>query len=240
MAGHRAGANLLSYHRQKAPRPNPRRHDLMTNTHPLRIEIAAPSRAYPVLVGAGTLQDLEAALNDAGIGASRFVVSSPTVWGFWGEAFHGALPEAAPDHRAGRGAPQDAGHRQPHLRRAAQGRRRPVHRPDHLRRRRHRRHGRLRGRHLHAGHRPRPRADDAAGAGRRGDRGQGGRQPAGGQEPGRRLLSAVNRRHRSGRARDAAPARIQGGPVRGAQVRRGVRPGAVRRGVRRDGAADPA
>ena len=96
MAGHRAGANLLSYHRQKAPRLNPRRHDFMTNTHPLRIEIAAPSRAYPVLVGAGTIQDLEAALNDAGMGASRFVVSSPTVWGFWGEAFHGALPEAAP------------------------------------------------------------------------------------------------------------------------------------------------
>ncbi len=68
----------------------------MTNTHPIRIEIAAPSRAYPVLVGTGTIQDLEAALNEAGIGASRFVVSSPTVWGFWGEAFHGALPEAAP------------------------------------------------------------------------------------------------------------------------------------------------
>ena len=63
---------------------------------PIRIEIAVPSRSYPVLVGAGTLQNLEAALNDAGIGASRFVVSSPTVWGFWGEAFQARLPEAAP------------------------------------------------------------------------------------------------------------------------------------------------
>jgi 3-dehydroquinate synthase len=68
----------------------------MTHHHPIRIDIAAPSRSYPVLVGTGTLQHLGAALGEAGIGASRFVVSSPTVWGFWGGAFHDALPDAAP------------------------------------------------------------------------------------------------------------------------------------------------
>jgi 3-dehydroquinate synthase len=68
----------------------------MTHDRPLRIDIAAPSRAYQVLVGAGTLQQLGAALSEAGIGPSRYVVSSPTVWGFWGDPFHEALPEAAP------------------------------------------------------------------------------------------------------------------------------------------------
>ena len=68
----------------------------MTHDRPLRIEIATPSRAYPVLVGAGTLQGLEAALSEAGAGPPRYVVSSPTVWGFWGESFRNALPETTP------------------------------------------------------------------------------------------------------------------------------------------------
>jgi len=68
----------------------------MTNTHALRLEIATPSRSYPVVVGAGALQDLGSALKESGIGASHFVVSSPTVWGLWGEAFHAALPGAVP------------------------------------------------------------------------------------------------------------------------------------------------
>ena len=166
---------------------------------------------------------LGTALDEAGIGPSRFVVSNPTVWGFWGEAFHEALPEAAPiivpdgeRYKTPAGVGRD-------LRRAAQGRRRPVRGARHLRRRRHRRHGRLRGRHLHARHPPGPRADDAAGAGRRRDRRQGGRQPARGQEPRRRLLPAVGRRDRSRRARDAAPPRVPGRALRGHQVRRGLR-----------------
>ena len=68
----------------------------MTHSQPLRIEIATPSRPYPVLIGAGMLAHLGAALSGAGIGPSRFVVSSPTVWGFWGETLHEAQPEAAP------------------------------------------------------------------------------------------------------------------------------------------------
>ena len=68
----------------------------MTHDRPFRIEIVAPSRSYPVLVGEGALQQLGAALDETGIGPSRFVVSSPTVWGFWGGSFQETLPETAP------------------------------------------------------------------------------------------------------------------------------------------------
>ena len=68
----------------------------MTHQQPLRIDIDTPSRAYPVLVGAGTLAQVGSLLDEAGIGPSRFVVSSPTVWGYWGDPFHDALPDAAP------------------------------------------------------------------------------------------------------------------------------------------------
>ena len=68
----------------------------MTNDRYLRIEIATPSRAYPVLIGTGALEDLRSGLDEAGVGPSPFVVSSPTVWGFWGEVLHEALPEVAP------------------------------------------------------------------------------------------------------------------------------------------------
>jgi 3-dehydroquinate synthase len=68
----------------------------MTQHHRTRIEIAAPSRSYPVVIGAGALADVSAALDAADVGPERFVVSSPTVWGFWGEPFHDALPGAAP------------------------------------------------------------------------------------------------------------------------------------------------
>jgi 3-dehydroquinate synthase len=68
----------------------------MTHQHPLRIDIAAPSRAYPVLVGSGTLAKLGAALDAAGFGPTRYVVSSPTVMGFWGEPLHQALPDSTP------------------------------------------------------------------------------------------------------------------------------------------------
>jgi 3-dehydroquinate synthase len=68
----------------------------MTNTDPIRVEIATPSRSYPVLIGSGSLAHVRAALEEAGLGPSPFVVSSPTVWGFWGERLHEELPEAAP------------------------------------------------------------------------------------------------------------------------------------------------
>lgn len=68
----------------------------MNHPHTFRIEIDAPSRAYPVLVGSGALAHVGAALADAGFGPSRFIVSSPTVMGFWGEPLHDALPESMP------------------------------------------------------------------------------------------------------------------------------------------------
>jgi 3-dehydroquinate synthase len=62
----------------------------------MRLEIAAPSRSYPVVIGAGALGDVQSALDATDAGPARFVVSSPTVWGFWGETLHDALPGAAP------------------------------------------------------------------------------------------------------------------------------------------------
>jgi 3-dehydroquinate synthase len=68
----------------------------MTHSHRIRIEIAAPSLSYPVVIGAGTVEEVGSTLDEAAIGPSRFVVSSPTVWGFWGDRFHDAQREAVP------------------------------------------------------------------------------------------------------------------------------------------------
>jgi 3-dehydroquinate synthase len=68
----------------------------MSHSDALRIEISAPSRTYPVTIGPGVLGALRAALDEAGVGPSRVVVSSPTVWGHWGEAFQTAVPDATP------------------------------------------------------------------------------------------------------------------------------------------------
>ena len=65
----------------------------MTHTRPLRIDVYAPSRTYPVLVGPGSLAGLRDALDEVGCGTTRFVVSNQTVWGFWGGALREALPE---------------------------------------------------------------------------------------------------------------------------------------------------
>jgi 3-dehydroquinate synthase len=61
---------------------------------PIRIDVATPSRSYPVLVGPGLLQQLKRALDEAGCGTRRFVVSNQTVWRFWGDAVREALPDA--------------------------------------------------------------------------------------------------------------------------------------------------
>ena len=68
----------------------------MTESHPLRIDIATPSRPYPVLVGDGALAGAGTALAEAGIGPAPFVVSSPTVWGYWGGPLQESLPSATP------------------------------------------------------------------------------------------------------------------------------------------------
>jgi 3-dehydroquinate synthase len=88
---------MVSYHRCGAPpRRAPRSHNRMPQPAPLRIEITTPSRTYAVIVGTGTLGGLRAALDEAGLGPRLFAVSSPTVWGHWGEAFQEALPDAVP------------------------------------------------------------------------------------------------------------------------------------------------
>jgi 3-dehydroquinate synthase len=61
---------------------------------PIRIDVATPSRSYPVLVGAGLLPQLRRALDEAGCGTRRFLVSNQTVWRFWGDAVREALPDA--------------------------------------------------------------------------------------------------------------------------------------------------
>ena len=66
----------------------------MEHPAPLRLDVGTPSRAYPVLIGPGTLAGLGRVLDDAGVGSKRFVVSNPTVWGHWGAAMHEALPDA--------------------------------------------------------------------------------------------------------------------------------------------------
>jgi len=66
----------------------------MTYTQPLRIDVCAPSRTYPVLVGSGSLAGLRDVLDEVGCGTARFVVSNNTVWGFWGGALQDVLPDA--------------------------------------------------------------------------------------------------------------------------------------------------
>ncbi|MEI6668410.1 MAG: 3-dehydroquinate synthase [Acidobacteriota bacterium] len=60
----------------------------------IRIDVRTPSRAYPVLVGAGLIPHLGRALEDAGCGSRRFVVSNQTIWRFWGDAVRESLPDA--------------------------------------------------------------------------------------------------------------------------------------------------
>src|SRR5215212_10051526 len=46
----------------------------------VRIDVATPSRAYPVTIQHGALDSIGAALDDAGAPPRRFIVSSPRVW----------------------------------------------------------------------------------------------------------------------------------------------------------------
>jgi 3-dehydroquinate synthase len=47
---------------------------------PIRIDVATPSRAYAVTLGDGVLARVSRILDDLGLPARRFVVSSPLVW----------------------------------------------------------------------------------------------------------------------------------------------------------------
>jgi len=61
---------------------------------PVRIDVATPSRSYPVLIGPGLLPRLARLLDEAGCGARRFIVTNPTVWRCLGDTVREALPEA--------------------------------------------------------------------------------------------------------------------------------------------------
>ena len=63
---------------------------------PLRVDVAAPSRAYAVTIGDGTLDGIGRLLNELRLPARRFVVSSPTVWRFHGARLARALGPAQP------------------------------------------------------------------------------------------------------------------------------------------------
>jgi 3-dehydroquinate synthase len=73
---------VLSYH------PHP--------MDPVRIDVATPSRAYPVTIGAGVLDGLGGTLDAIGAPARRFVVSSPLVWRLHGPQLARAVSLAEP------------------------------------------------------------------------------------------------------------------------------------------------
>jgi len=57
-----------------------------------RIDVTTDSATYPIVIAPGLSARLAAELDDAGIGARRVLVSSPTVWRFAGNTITAALP----------------------------------------------------------------------------------------------------------------------------------------------------
>jgi len=60
----------------------------------VRIPVRTGSRPSSIVIGDGASGHLSALLDEAGVGARRFLVSSPTVWKFHGDAIAKALPES--------------------------------------------------------------------------------------------------------------------------------------------------
>jgi 3-dehydroquinate synthase len=63
---------------------------------PIRIDVTTPSRAYPVTIGHGALDNLGRALDEVGAPARRFIVSSPLVWRLHGAQLARAVSAAEP------------------------------------------------------------------------------------------------------------------------------------------------
>jgi 3-dehydroquinate synthase len=61
-----------------------------------RIEVAAASGAYPVIIGSGTLAQLPRLLDQSAAGTRRVAVSSPYVWDLHGDAVRKASSERDP------------------------------------------------------------------------------------------------------------------------------------------------
>ena len=66
----------------------------MDQPAPLRLDVRTPSRAYPIVIGPGSIAQLKPLLDETRCGGVRFVVSNQTVWGCWGTALQEALPGA--------------------------------------------------------------------------------------------------------------------------------------------------
>ncbi len=62
----------------------------------IRIDVAAPSRPYPVLVGEGIAPELGSRLDDLGFPSRRVVVSSPRVWKLHGDRVAASLGASRP------------------------------------------------------------------------------------------------------------------------------------------------
>ena len=58
---------------------------------PIRIDVTTGTRPSPIWIGEGLSQELPSLLDDHGIGARRFIVSSPVVWRLHGERMRAAL-----------------------------------------------------------------------------------------------------------------------------------------------------
>src|SRR6266550_3102100 len=62
---------------------------------PLRIDVATPSRQYVITLGEGVVGRVARLLDETGVPARRFVVSSPLVWRFHGQRFASAISAEA-------------------------------------------------------------------------------------------------------------------------------------------------
>ena len=62
----------------------------------LRIDVSTPSRAYAITIGNGLLEGVPRLLDDLGLPARRFVVSSPLVWRLHGQRLARVLGASEP------------------------------------------------------------------------------------------------------------------------------------------------
>ena len=65
-----------------------------TPAAPIRIPVNTGSRRSSIVIGEGVLEQLGPLLDEAGVGTRRFLVSSPTVWKYHGEAISRAMAGA--------------------------------------------------------------------------------------------------------------------------------------------------
>jgi 3-dehydroquinate synthase len=63
---------------------------------PVRLDVNAGSRTSTIWIGEGTSGRTDALLNTLGVGRRRFVVTSPTVWKYHGDALAAAFGSAPP------------------------------------------------------------------------------------------------------------------------------------------------